>query len=47
MDPSSETFQAETSMRRESGSVRSVSMSPAIWSIAPPSRVGQERHCEP
>ena len=34
MDPSSETFQAETSMRRESGSVRSVLMSPVTWSMA-------------
>ena len=47
MEPSSETFQAETSMRRESGSVRSVLMSSVIWSMAPPSHVGQERHWAP
>jgi hypothetical protein len=42
-----ETFQAETIIRRESGSRRSVASSSVIWSTWPPSGVGQDRHCLP
>jgi hypothetical protein len=47
MAGSSATFHAETIMRRESGSRRSVSISVAIWSTWPPSGVGHERHWTP
>ena len=43
----SATFHAETTMRRESGSVRRVSRTWASWSTCPPSGVGHERHCTP
>ena len=44
---SSATFQALTIMRRESGLVLRVRMTSAIWSMWPPSGVGQLRHCTP
>ena len=47
MSLSSETFQAETMCRRESGLDFRFSMSSAIWSMWPPSGVGQERHWTP
>ncbi len=40
-------FQAETMCRRESGFWRSCSMTWLIWSMWPPSGVGQERHWTP
>ena len=44
---SSATFQAETRLRRESGFSFSVRSTSSIWSMCPPSGVGQERHCTP
>jgi hypothetical protein len=44
---SSETFQAETILRRESGFAVSVSSAAAIWSTWRPSGVGQLRHWTP
>ena len=41
------TFQAETIMRRESGSERSVDRMVEIWSICCPSGAGQDRHWTP
>jgi hypothetical protein len=43
----SATFQALTMMRRESGLVLIVFTASAIWSIWPPSGVGQLRHWTP
>ena len=43
----SATFQALTMMRRESGLVLSVWITSLIWSMCPPSGVGQLRHCTP
>ena len=47
MSGSAATFQADTIMRRESGSDLRVSRSAEIWSICSPSGVGQDRHCTP
>jgi hypothetical protein len=44
---SSPTFQALTTMRRESGLRRIRSMVRLIWSIGRPSGPGQARHCLP
>jgi hypothetical protein len=41
------TFQAETIIRRESGSERSVDRIDEIWSICCPSGAGHDRHCTP
>ena len=47
MSGTSAGFQAVTMWRRESGLVRICSTTWVIWSITPPSRVGQLRHCAP
>jgi hypothetical protein len=41
------TFQAETIIRRESGSDLSVERMSEIWSICRPSGAGQDRHWTP
>jgi hypothetical protein len=40
-------FHAETMWRRDDGFVLRDSITFAIWSMVPPSGVGQERHCTP
>jgi hypothetical protein len=47
MSGSAATFQAETIIRRESGSERSVERIDEIWSIWWPSGAGQDRHWTP
>src|SRR3954451_17393407 len=47
MSGSAPTFHAETTMRRESGSVRRVDRMLEIWSIERPSGAGQDRHWTP
>ena len=41
------TFHALTISRRESGLLRICCITCAIWSMWPPSGVGQLRHCTP